>query len=124
VNRFLPSIAALLISCTFFGGAHAAPEKIVAQLEALPTPVLVNQFYESSLQVSNAEGIGVPGLRLEVRGRMPEHAHGLPSAPVVVEENGGHYRIKGLSFSMPGRWVIEILHEGRPLLRQEFTVRF
>ena len=124
LSRFLPGIAALLICSAFFGGVHAAQAEIVAKLEALPTPVIVNQFYESPLQVTNADGIGMPGLRLQIRGRMPEHAHGLPTAPQIVEEGQGRYRVKGLSFNMPGRWVVEILHDDKPVLRQEFTVRF
>ncbi|MDR2924544.1 MAG: FixH family protein [Azoarcus sp.] len=123
-NRFLSRIVALLICCAFSGLAHAASATLIAKLEALPEPVIVNQFYECSLRVSDAGGAGLPGLLLRVRGRMPEHAHGLPTLPQITDEGQGNYRIKGLSFNMPGHWVIEILHDDKPMLRQELTVRF
>lgn len=123
-SRFLSKIAMLLICCAFFGGAYAASPKLIAELEALPEVVIVNQFYECSLRVTDANGVGMPELRLRVRGRMPEHTHGLPTVPQIIEEGQGLYRIKGLSFSMPGRWIIEVLHDDEPVFRQALTVRF
>ncbi|MDR2261809.1 MAG: FixH family protein [Azoarcus sp.] len=123
-NRISSMIAALLACCAFLGAPRAVAAEAVARLDGLPAPVLVNQFYECLLLVTDADGTGLPGLRLQIRGRMPEHAHGLPTAPRISEESGGHYRIRGLSFNMPGRWVIEILRDGKPLLRQELTVQF
>jgi hypothetical protein len=125
LRRSLPRIAALLIGGALFGSAYAdqSAAKIVATLGALPSPVTINQFYESSLVVTNAEGVGVPGLNLQIRGRMPEHAHGLPTMPRITEEGQGRYQIKGLSFNMPGRWIIEILHNDQPVLRQELAVQ-
>jgi hypothetical protein len=126
LSRSLPRIAALLVCAAIFGGAHAAESvaKIVATLDALPAPITVNRFYESSLRVTDADGNGISGLQLQVRGRMPEHAHGLPSEPQITEKGQGHYQVRGLSFNMPGRWVIEILHGEQPVLRQELTVQF
>ncbi|MDR3214589.1 MAG: FixH family protein [Azoarcus sp.] len=123
LSRILPRVFALFACCTLFGGAHAASAEIVAKLDALPAPMIVNQFYESLLRVTDAGGAGMSGLHLQIRGRMPEHSHGLPTVPRIVEEGEGRYRIKGLNFNMPGRWVIEILHDDKPLLRQEFTVQ-
>jgi hypothetical protein len=118
-SRFFARMLALLICCAF-SGAHAA--EIVAKL-TLPAPLIVNQFYESSLVVTDADGVGVPGLQLQIQGRMPEHGHGLPTAPRITEEGQGRYLVKGLSFNMPGRWVIEILHADKSVLRQELTVQ-
>ncbi|MDR2032315.1 MAG: FixH family protein [Azoarcus sp.] len=123
-NRISSGIAALLACCVFLGAPRAASAETLARLDGLPTPAIVNRFYECLLWVTDAGGAGVPGLRLQIRGRMPEHMHGLPTAPRISEEGEGRYRIKGLSFNMPGQWVIEILHDDKPLLRQELTVQF
>lgn len=121
-------IGALLLCCALSGRVYsapaAAPSGIVAKPGKLPVPVLVNQFYELPLLVTNTDGIGVAGLRLQIRGRMPEHAHGLPTEPQITDKGQGRYQVKGLSFNMPGRWVIEILNEGKTLLRQELQVQF
>ncbi|MDR1423585.1 MAG: FixH family protein [Azoarcus sp.] len=125
LNRPLSSVVALFMFCAFCAGAHAAPEEIVAKFDAWPPEtVTVNQFYECALTATDANGVGKTGLHLQVRGRMPEHAHGLPTAPQISEEGQGRYRIKGLSFNMPGRWVIDILRDDVSVLRQELTVRF
>ncbi|MDR3087757.1 MAG: FixH family protein [Azoarcus sp.] len=124
LSRSFSAIAALLICCAVFSSAHAASKEIVAKLDALPAPVIANQFYECSLSLTNTEGVGIPGLHLQIRGRMPEHAHGLPTAPQITDEGQGRYRIKGLSFNMPGRWVIEIVRDDKPVLRQELMVQF
>lgn len=123
-NRSLSRVVALFMFCAFCAGARAASEEIVAKLDALPETVIVNQFYECAVTVTDANGVGKTGLHLQIRGRMPEHAHGLPTAPQIGEEGQGRYRIKGLSFNMPGRWVIEILRDDVPVLRQELTARF
>jgi len=44
---------------------------------------------------------------------MPEHNHGLPTAPQVTAGLGeGRYRLEGVKFSMPGRWVLRIAVDG------------
>ncbi|MDR1661264.1 MAG: FixH family protein [Azoarcus sp.] len=121
--RILSKIFALFACCAFSGGVQAASAGILAKFDELPAPTVINQFYECLLVVTDADGAGMAGLRLQIRGRMPEHAHGLPTVPRIFEEGGGRYRIKGLSFNMPGRWVVEILHDDKPVLRQEFSVR-
>jgi hypothetical protein len=106
------------------GTASAAASALVARLDELPASPTVNQFYALPLKVSDANGVALAGLKLQIRGRMPEHSHGLPTAPRIVDQGEGRYLIEGLSFNMPGRWVIEILHDGEAVLRQELTVRF
>ncbi|MDR0565223.1 MAG: FixH family protein [Azoarcus sp.] len=118
----LSKIFALLLCGVAFASVCAAAEKWEVTLD-LP-PLAVNQFYEGLLTVADSNGVGITGLRLQIRGRMPEHAHGLPTAPQITEKGQGRYSLKGLSFNMPGRWVIEILHDGETVLRQEYTVRF
>ncbi|MDR2688391.1 MAG: FixH family protein [Azoarcus sp.] len=121
MSRRLLSI--VLVCCVFWGEARAALPQIVAKLDG-PVSATVNQFYELPLKVSDANGVGLPGLNLQIRGRMPEHSHGLPTTPRISEKGEGRYLIEGVSFSMPGRWVIEILLDNKLLLRQELTVKF
>jgi hypothetical protein len=40
---------------------------------------------------------------------MPDHNHGLPTQPEVTDDLGnGRYRLEGVKFSMPGRWVLRL----------------
>ena len=46
---------------------------------------------------------------------MPIHDHGLPTAPRVTAELGnGDYRLEGVRFQMPGRWVVELAIDAAP----------
>ncbi|MDR1912780.1 MAG: FixH family protein [Helicobacteraceae bacterium] len=109
-----------LISCAFLQEARAA--EAIVKVASLPDPIVVNRFYEWDLAVTDRGGGEAAGLSFQIRGRMPEHAHGLPVSPKIVEKRPGSYQIKGLSFNMPGRWIIEILHNGAIALRQELMV--
>lgn len=45
-----------------------------------------------------------------IKGGMPAHQHGLPTAPQIKwSEDKKAYIIKGLKFSMPGEWVLKFL---------------
>ena len=53
--------------------------------------------------------------KLQIRGSMPEHGHGLPTSPLVenyTETDG--YRITNVSFSMAGNWkfIVEYSYQG------------
>ncbi len=40
---------------------------------------------------------------------MPQHGHGLPTAPQVTKNLGdGRYRIEGVKFNMSGWWTFEV----------------
>jgi len=69
--------------------------------------VAINEFLEWVLIIKDAEGEPVTPVRVSVSGGMPMHGHGLPSQPQVSEYLGdGKYLIKGLQFSMNGRWEL------------------
>lgn len=55
---------------------------------------------------------GEPAALLEVRARMPGHAHAEALAEVRAVD--GAWRVDGLEMTMPGRWVItfRVAHEG------------
>ncbi len=80
-------------------------------------PVPLNRIHSWTLRVAATEG-GAPveGASIHVDGGMPEHGHGLPTAPEVTEElGGGDYRVEGVRFNMAGQWEFsfEISADGK-----------
>jgi len=72
-------------------------------------PVTINTMHGWTLHVETPDGEQLEGVTLTIDGGMPEHNHGLPTAPRVVAELGdGDYRIEGLRFHMSGYWEIRI----------------
>lgn len=75
--------------------------------ESGTTPIPLNRIHRWTLVVKDREGAPVAGASVKVVGDMPEHGHGLPTEPELVEElEGGRYVIDGIRFSMPGWWVM------------------
>ncbi len=71
--------------------------------------VEINQFLEWVVTIKTTDGKAVSPARVVVTGGMPMHGHGLPSQPQLSEYLGeGKYLLKGLLFSMYGRWNIEL----------------
>lgn len=59
------------------------------------------------LTVKTADGKPVDDAAVTVDGGMPDHNHGLPTAPRMTEHLGeGRYRIEGVKFSMSGWWEL------------------
>jgi hypothetical protein len=70
------------------------------------SPIPINQIQTWTLQVTDADGQPVEDAEITVEGGMPQHGHGLPTAPLVTESLGnGQYRVEGMKFHMPGWWV-------------------
>jgi len=73
------------------------------------TPVRINTIHSWTVKITDRKGNPVTGARISVEADMPEHGHGLPTAPEVVEElPGGEYIIDGMKFQMPGWWVVKL----------------
>ena len=71
-------------------------------------PIAVNQIHAWTLHVETADGRPVTGATITVDGDMPQHGHGLPTAPQVTADLGnGDYLAEGLKFHMPGWWVMD-----------------
>lgn len=82
----------------------------------------ISEFLEWTVTVKTPDGEPVTPARITVDGGMPMHGHGLPSQPQVGEYLGeGKYLLKGLMFSMHGRWEILLDIQSRSL---SDTVRF
>jgi hypothetical protein len=70
-------------------------------------PIAINQIHSWTFRAETAAGEALEGAQIVVDGGMPQHGHGLPTAPRVTEYLGdGVYRVDGMKFNMPGWWVI------------------
>ena len=59
------------------------------------------------LHLADSTGKPVDGASITVDGGMPQHGHGLPTAPRVTRALGdGRYQVDGLKFSMGGWWEL------------------
>jgi len=75
--------------------------------EALPIPK--RTLHAWTFEVRTRDGRPVEGASLKVGGGMPDHGHGLPTAPAVREAlGGGRYVVDGMKFSMGGYWVVDL----------------
>ena len=73
------------------------------------TPLEINQTLRWRLTVMTAADQPVTGATIAISGDMPEHGHGLPTAPAVTAELGnGDYLLEGLRFQMPGWWTVTV----------------
>lgn len=79
------------------------------QLKSGINPVQISKIHQWSVHVSGADGAPVNGATIAVDGGMPEHGHGLPTAPRATPASGpGDYVINGMKFSMTGWWVLKL----------------
>ena len=55
------------------------------------------------------DGAPVEDAELAIDGGMPQHGHGLPTAPQSAGHIGeGQYRIEGVRFNMGGWWELKL----------------
>ena len=79
------------------------------QLASEAAPVPISKLHQWTVHLTGADGAPVTGASLAVDGGMPEHHHGLPTAPrVEAAATPGDYVIKGMKFSMTGWWVLKV----------------
>lgn len=72
-------------------------------------PVQQGSLHTWIVQVSTADGASVTDAELTVGGGMPQHGHGLPTAPQSAGHIGeGRYRIEGVRFNMGGWWELTL----------------
>ena len=59
--------------------------------------------------VRTADDAPVEGATISIDGGMPQHGHGLPTAPAVTASLGaGRYRIEGVRVNMGGWWEFKL----------------
>ena len=77
------------------------------------TPIVVGSMHAWTVTVRNPSGAPVTAAKIGVNGGMPQHGHGLPTAPRVTADLGdGRYRIEGMKFNMRGWWTLDLAIDG------------
>lgn len=72
-------------------------------------PIVINRIHSWVFRVTVPGGDAVTGADIAVTGGMPEHNHGLPTAPRMTAYLGdGRYRVEGFRFHMNGAWVLTV----------------
>lgn len=80
-----------------------------AELSPEAMPITVRQMHVWTVKLQTAAGAPVTQANLSISGGMPQHGHGLPTAPQVTKNLGdGRYRIEGVKFNMSGWWTFEV----------------
>lgn len=70
-------------------------------------PIVINQMHGWTLHLTGADGQPVEDATITVSGRMPAHAHGMPTSPQVTANlGGGNYKVEGMQFQMGGEWEV------------------
>ncbi len=94
------------------GPRASAAHLYVATLQP-EQPMGLRQLHSVRFSLVDTQGSPVAGAKVSVGGGMPEHRHGLPTQPRVVEgAKPGEYQIEGLRFSMGGWWTLELAVDG------------
>jgi|APSaa5957512535_1039671.scaffolds.fasta_scaffold18537_4 hypothetical protein len=79
--------------------------KFKVSLASNLNPVAINKMHGWVVTVLDQTGKPVEGAKFNIHGGMPEHGHGLPTAPRVTKYLGaGQYLVEGMKFNMSGWW--------------------
>ncbi len=76
--------------------------------ESQLNPIVINQMHSWILHIENAAGNAVSDAEITVSGGMPQHNHGLATAPSIKAVGNGNYQLQGLRFHMMGHWELEL----------------
>lgn len=84
-------------------------QRYVVALQPLEDAIVINRLHAWQITVRTPAGEPVSHAQIAVDGGMPQHGHGLPTAPQVTQELGeGRYLLEGMKFSMTGWWEIKL----------------
>lgn len=71
--------------------------------------ISIGRMHTWTLRLQTATGVPLTRAKIAVGGGMPQHGHGLPTAPQVTRDLGdGRYLIEGMKFNMRGWWTLEL----------------
>jgi hypothetical protein len=85
----------------------------VGALEPGLSPLEINRMHSWTITVTAPDGTPVDNAAIAIDGGMPQHGHGLPTAPQVTRALGeGRYLIEGMKFNMDGWWTIDVEIDG------------
>ena len=71
-------------------------------------PIVINRMHSWTLHIDNVDGYAVTDAEISVGGGMPQHNHGLATAPSIMAIGNGNYQLQGLRFHMMGHWELEL----------------
>lgn len=81
----------------------------IAALAPEHEPVALGTLHAWIVTVTDPAGAPVTDARLTIDGGMPQHGHGLPTAPAVTRQLGaGRYLVEGVKFNMSGWWELKL----------------
>lgn len=120
--RFLSTfvLASALGCLSLASGAVARPQDLPQQRPTAQArfnvrvssdvmPVPMGRIHAWRVHIADTSGSPLTQAIVQVTGGMPEHHHGLPTQPRVMESaTPGDYVINGVRFSMTGRWVLNL----------------
>jgi hypothetical protein len=79
------------------------------RVESQIRPIPLTRIHQWTVHLTDQAGLPVSGAAIAVDGGMPEHHHGLPTAPrATPAATPGDYVISGMKFSMAGWWVLKL----------------
>ena len=76
--------------------------------ESQLVPIAINRMHSWTLSVTDQDGAPVTGAEIAIKGGMPQHNHGLATAPTIEPAGEGRYLLQGLRFHMMGYWELEL----------------
>ncbi|MCK6529151.1 FixH family protein [Myxococcota bacterium] len=79
--------------------------------ETEPSPIPLGQLFTVRTTVTDAaSGVPVTGGTVSVNARMPDHGHGMETAPESApgDPTAGEYVTRGMKFHMPGSWTLTV----------------
>ena len=104
-----PAMAERAAEADFGNGPRASVTRMYSATLQPPQELRLRQMLVVPVRVVDAQGRPVDDATITVDGGMPEHAHGLPTQPIVRRSLGnGVYEIEGLRFSMRGWWQLRL----------------
>ncbi len=85
----------------------------LAEIAPIAAPVSVGPMHAWTVTLETTDGAPVDAATIAIDGGMPQHGHGLPTAPAVTEALGdGRFLVEGVRFNMPGWWVLDLTIDG------------
>lgn len=110
-NVVAAMLAVALAHPSFAGqpSPYLASGGIRVSYESHLTPIRINRMHSWVVRVQDTDGEPIENAEITVTGGMPNHDHGLPTAPRVtrVLEDGG-YLVEGMKFHMSGAWQVTV----------------
>uniref|UniRef100_B0SXI5 YtkA-like domain-containing protein n=1 Tax=Caulobacter sp. (strain K31) TaxID=366602 RepID=B0SXI5_CAUSK len=114
--------AALLAAVLMGGSVSAKPKDLNLSLDrpsdqgvfrvrvqSQVAPIPLSRVHPWTVHLTDQAGLPVSGAVIAIDGGMPEHHHGLPTAPRAASAaTPGDYLISGMKFSMTGWWMLKL----------------